>query len=99
MAKEDEDCQRLTEIPRVGPVTATALIAAVACPHRNGVADSLPWGSENLDVQLGAAAVYAKWNASVCTIPLVAQHPGIRLQRSQQHPVDAKSTIRGETLK
>jgi transposase len=28
-AKENEDCQRLTEIPRVGPVTATALIAAV----------------------------------------------------------------------
>jgi transposase len=29
MAKENEDCQRLTEIPGVGPVTATALIAAV----------------------------------------------------------------------
>jgi transposase len=28
-AKEDEACQRLTEIPGVGPVTATALIAAV----------------------------------------------------------------------
>jgi transposase len=28
-AKEKEACQRLTEIPRVGPVTATALIAAV----------------------------------------------------------------------
>jgi transposase len=28
-AKENEDCQRLTEIPGVGPVTATALIAAV----------------------------------------------------------------------
>ena len=28
-AKEHEDCQRLTEIPGVGPVTATALIAAV----------------------------------------------------------------------
>ena len=27
-AKENEDCQRLTEIPGVGPVTATALIAA-----------------------------------------------------------------------
>jgi transposase len=29
MAKENEACQRLTEIPGVGPVTATALIAAV----------------------------------------------------------------------
>ena len=29
MAKENEDRQRLTEIPGVGPVTATALIAAV----------------------------------------------------------------------
>src|SRR6202051_1382888 len=29
MARENEDCQRLTEIPGVGPVTATALIAAV----------------------------------------------------------------------
>jgi len=29
MAKENEDCQRLTEIPGVGPVTATALISAV----------------------------------------------------------------------
>jgi transposase len=28
-AKENEDCLRLTEIPGVGPVTATALIAAV----------------------------------------------------------------------
>jgi len=28
-AKENEGCQRLTEIPGVGPVTATALIAAV----------------------------------------------------------------------
>jgi transposase len=28
-AKENEDCQRLTEIPGVGPMTATALIAAV----------------------------------------------------------------------
>jgi transposase len=28
-AKEDDACQRLTEIPGVGPVTATALIAAV----------------------------------------------------------------------
>ena len=28
-AKENEDCQRLTEIPGVGPITATALIAAV----------------------------------------------------------------------
>jgi transposase len=28
-AKENEDCQRLTEIPGVGPVTATALVAAV----------------------------------------------------------------------
>jgi len=28
-AKENEDCHRLTEIPGVGPVTATALIAAV----------------------------------------------------------------------
>src|SRR5258708_2735269 len=28
-AKENEDCQRLTEIPGIGPVTATALIAAV----------------------------------------------------------------------
>jgi transposase len=28
-AKDNEDCQRLTEIPGVGPVTATALIAAV----------------------------------------------------------------------
>jgi transposase len=28
-AKEDEACQRLTAIPGVGPVTATALIAAV----------------------------------------------------------------------
>jgi len=28
-AKENEDCQRLTEIPGVGPVTATALIGAV----------------------------------------------------------------------
>ena len=28
-ARENEDCQRLTEIPGVGPVTATALIAAV----------------------------------------------------------------------
>ena len=28
-AKENEDCQRLTEIPGVGPVTATALIASV----------------------------------------------------------------------
>lgn len=32
-AKEDEVCQRLTTIPGVGPVTATALIAAVG----NGV--------------------------------------------------------------
>jgi transposase len=29
MAKENEACQRLTEIPGVGPVTATALISAV----------------------------------------------------------------------
>jgi transposase len=29
-ARENEACQRLTEIPGVGPVTATALIAAVA---------------------------------------------------------------------
>ena len=29
MAKENEDCQRLTEIPGVGPVTATALIGAI----------------------------------------------------------------------
>jgi transposase len=29
IAKENEACQRLTEIPGVGPVTATALIAAV----------------------------------------------------------------------
>ena len=29
MAKENEACQRLTEIPGVGPVTATALIGAV----------------------------------------------------------------------
>jgi transposase len=28
-AKENEDCQRLTEIPGVGPVTATALVAGV----------------------------------------------------------------------
>jgi len=28
-AKEDEGCQRLTAIPGVGPVTATALIAAI----------------------------------------------------------------------
>jgi len=28
-AKENEDCQRLTEIPGIGPVTATALVAAV----------------------------------------------------------------------
>src|SRR6202030_4437161 len=28
-AKENEDCQRLTEIPGVGPVTATALIGAI----------------------------------------------------------------------
>ena len=28
-AKENEACQRLTEIPGIGPVTATALIAAV----------------------------------------------------------------------
>src|SRR5713101_1797808 len=28
-AKENEDCQRLTEIPGIGPETATALIAAV----------------------------------------------------------------------
>jgi len=28
-AKENEDCQRLTEIPGVGPVPATALIAAL----------------------------------------------------------------------
>src|SRR6202140_2500176 len=28
-AKENEDCQRLTAIPGVGPVTATALVAAV----------------------------------------------------------------------
>jgi len=28
-ARENEDCQRLTEIPGVGPVTATALVAAV----------------------------------------------------------------------
>jgi transposase len=28
-AQEDEDCQRLTTIPGVGPVTATALVAAV----------------------------------------------------------------------
>ena len=28
-AKEDEACQRLTTIPGVGPVTATAVIAAV----------------------------------------------------------------------
>jgi transposase len=32
-AKEDEVCQRLTTIPGVGPVRATALIAAVG----NGV--------------------------------------------------------------
>src|SRR6266481_3023167 len=29
LARENEACQRLTEIPGVGPVTATALIAAV----------------------------------------------------------------------
>jgi transposase len=28
-AKENEDCQRLTAIPGAGPVTATALVAAV----------------------------------------------------------------------
>jgi transposase len=28
-AREDEACQRLTEIPGVGPVTATALVAAI----------------------------------------------------------------------
>src|ERR1700681_505925 len=28
-AKDNDDCQRLTEIPGVGPVTATALVAAV----------------------------------------------------------------------
>src|ERR1700677_568642 len=28
-AKQNEACQRLTEIPGIGPVTATALIAAV----------------------------------------------------------------------
>ena len=28
-AKDNEDCQRLTEIPGLGPVTATALIGAV----------------------------------------------------------------------
>jgi transposase len=32
-AKENEACQRLTEIPGVGPVTATALIAAVGNGH------------------------------------------------------------------
>ena len=29
IAKENEACQRLTEIPGVGPVTATALIGAI----------------------------------------------------------------------
>jgi transposase len=28
-AKEDEACQRLTTIPGIGPITATALIAAI----------------------------------------------------------------------
>jgi transposase len=33
-AKEDDACQRLTTIPGVGPVTATALIAAVVTGAR-----------------------------------------------------------------
>ena len=32
-ARENESCQRLTEIPEVGPVTAAALIAAVGNAH------------------------------------------------------------------
>jgi transposase len=37
-AKENEDCQRLTTIPGIGPVTATALVAAVgnAAAFRKG---------------------------------------------------------------
>jgi transposase len=45
-AKENEDCQRLTEIPGVGPVTATALIAAV------GNASAFPKG-RNLAAWMG----------------------------------------------
>ena len=33
-AREDEACQRLTTIPGVGPVTATALVAAIGNGHR-----------------------------------------------------------------
>jgi transposase len=45
-AKENEGCQRLTEIPGVGPVTATALIAAV------GNASTFPRG-RNLAAWMG----------------------------------------------
>jgi transposase len=45
-AKEKEACQRLTEIPGVGPVTATALIAAV------GNASAFPKG-RNLAAWMG----------------------------------------------
>jgi transposase len=45
-AKENEDCQRLTEIHGVGPVTATALIAAV------GNASAFPKG-RNLAAWMG----------------------------------------------
>ena len=45
-ASENEDCQRLTEIPGIGPVTATALIAAV------GNASAFPKG-RNLAAWMG----------------------------------------------
>jgi transposase len=47
-ARENEACQRLTEIPGVGPVTATALIAAVG----NGSAFGK---GRNVSVRMGIA--------------------------------------------
>jgi transposase len=34
--RENEACQRLTEIPEVGPITATALIATVGNAKHGG---------------------------------------------------------------
>jgi transposase len=59
-AEENEDCQRLTEIPGVGPVAATALIAAVgdAIGFRKGRNLAAWMGSSRGSAPLGAKRNY-----------------------------------------
>jgi transposase len=60
-ASENEACRRLVAIPGIGPVTATAIIAAIGTEQLSKKGEGFPRGSESSRVNTPLAASKSCW--------------------------------------